>query len=328
MGIKIKNINKGDSVFSFRNGKNIEQIVNKIYSSKDKSGFCITTQSGKQISLSAKHFLWASLPQFEIKSKENILVYLMYRKEFGYRVGITNKGYSKDKLRYNISSRLVQEGGGKLWILDWCSSRPEALLKELTYSLKYGIPTCVFKGAERGLDQNHIDQIFAKFGSQGKKLLDECQLSFEYPHWLSQQNNICFVEHGSKGSQVFFEWTEQLKPTCDLLQKAGISYTKAKGDGRFRIRKWFMKNKEANLFFNKLQNLLKIDASRTLSFNDVRLNLLTASSLLVGMKLPVKKLDKFVMEEIISIEKITDDFVDIKINDASNLYIQDILIHE
>jgi superfamily II DNA or RNA helicase len=34
------------------------------------------------------------------KSKENVLVYLMDREGFGYRVGITNKGYSKDKLKY------------------------------------------------------------------------------------------------------------------------------------------------------------------------------------------------------------------------------------
>lgn len=336
MGIEVGKLGKGDKVRSYRNGKNVYQTVADIRESKETKGIRITLDNGNSITTTVFHQLWATLPVFgENLDKEETIVYLMYRKDLGYRVGITNKGYSKDSLD-NISSRMISESGEKLWILDWEKARIKAHFKELSYSLEYGVPTCVFNGSGRGLDQNFINGIFGEFGKNGEKLLIDKGLSFGNPHWHAAssekhgeyRNNITFVEHGIKGSIVTLEWTEEPGKDRFLskLGEHGITVTAAKGDNRYRIRKWSNNNNQAFAFVQDLSALLDLTVSSRLSNSGIRVNLLTAGGLFMGMEMPVMGENGYKLEKISNVEKVEGSFSEIVIEDTSNLYLNGILV--
>lgn len=330
--ILIKDLNIGDKILSYRNGKNVFQTVSKIWKSSKKEGLKIETASGKKLTLTHNHQIWGTLP---VLSENETIVYLMYRSDLGFRVGITNKGYSKTR-ELNLSSRLIQETGEKMWILEICPSRSDAKLAEISYSLKYGIPTLVFNGEGRGLDQNYINAVFAKFGKNGINLLNDLQISFELPHWTAcssiKRSKISFCEHGPKGSFVSFEWSEdKKKEISSLLEKEGFTFCKAKksknGLNRLRIRRWCYKNNEALLFAKRLSSVLKVPVSRTMSTKDARIVLLNASSLRVGMSVLTQGESGFNLDKIVSIENASGNFIDIEVNDAANFYGNKILSH-
>jgi DNA helicase-2/ATP-dependent DNA helicase PcrA len=331
----INKLKIGDEVCCYRNGSNTLQTITNTHPSKEVSFLHFKTAGGKEIQLPPTQKLWASLPVFEVGST-NTIVYLMYRDGFGYRVGITNKSYSADSSK-NLSSRLNQEQGSKLWILDICVNRKEALYKELEYSLNYGVPTCVFNGVGRGLDQNHIDKVFYNFGCNGLNVLKDKRIDNSLPHWNNYsatkgrtiRNIITLVEHSNKGSQVCLEWSEGYSNFNNILDLNSISYTKAKGANRFRIRKFFHKNNEALIFADKLSNVLKIDVSRRLSSPDNRFNLLTAGSIHKGMSLLIKDNNTFKLDEVVSVDlkPYNKENYTIIAGDTSNYYYNDVLLH-
>ena len=323
----------GYPVVSYRNGKISNQKISNLATRKS-NGLKLTTDSGNCILVTKDQNLWASLPEYETSGRDGYnSVYLMYREGFGFRVGVTNKGYSKDS-ENNLSSRLVQEGGDKLWILDCFLTRGEALLKEEIYSLKYSIPTAVFNGKKRGLDQDYINNIFKIFGSNGSKILEEKSLSFHLPHWQNSSSNrgsikrnvINFVNHSLKGSQVSLEWSMD-NNISDLLTDKGITFTKAKGEDRSRIRKFFLKNSEANLFFKRIKSILNLDAIITLSNEHSKCLLLNAASIYPGMSVPVLQNGKLILQKIVNIEEGNDlTLSDIEVEDAGNLFVGNILV--
>ncbi|MBM3239533.1 ATP-dependent DNA helicase PcrA [Candidatus Poribacteria bacterium] len=140
----------------------------------------ITTESGTTLRATPNHVLFASL-----SADENIhCVYLMYRRDKGYRIGISkgarSNGFKDRPLEVGIRQRCVQENADqtfspnfsfkkkssiirntkerkslikkkrrgnfstKAWIIKICESRSEAQLWEEYYSIQYGIPTTVF----------------------------------------------------------------------------------------------------------------------------------------------------------------------------------------
>lgn len=324
--ITIKNCTIGDGVLCFNNGKiSYNKIVNKQKSSWTY-GYEIETKSGKKLLMSPNHRIWASATDLESK----YIVYLMYRKDLGFRIGKTNKW--KDS-QNPFGRRTLSEGADKLWILDIVNSNEDALLLETQYSLKYGIPTCVFNGTNRGINQQRLDQIFNQFGDNGFHLLEDKQLKMYYPHWIassdlrSNRKLVRVNAHSNKGTQVTFEWKDNYIDS--IFEKNNISFTVGKNS---RIRKYFNKYTDAMQFAKKLQFLLGASINERLSFNNERPNLLTASSLHVGMKVYSIDSDyitsnKLVGDEIISICKKDGVFWDLEVEDSSNFLGNGILSH-
>ena len=73
-------------------------------------------------------------------------VYLMYKKELGYRIGQTQgvRAGDKKEIVNGLAIRINQENADKAWILKVCNSKEEATFYETIYSLKYSIPTLVY----------------------------------------------------------------------------------------------------------------------------------------------------------------------------------------
>jgi DNA helicase-2/ATP-dependent DNA helicase PcrA len=72
-------------------------------------------------------------------------VYLMYRKDKGYRIGIASHARSNGtSMQVGLQVRSNQENAHKMWVLKVCEDRNEAYYWETYFSTAYSIPTSVF----------------------------------------------------------------------------------------------------------------------------------------------------------------------------------------
>jgi len=186
---KIETLKTGNQVIAASGrGKTNIFTIKKIYKRQFKEKLtCITTKSGKKIRLTPNHILFAAL-----KPTKNIyLVYLMYRRDKGYRIGITKglrTGDSRQgrKPYVGLNARGNQEAADKMWILKTCPEKQKAVFWELYYSYKYGLPTLVFDtcGRDMKITQKQIDNLFSSINTtkRAEKLIRDFHLNLDFPH--------------------------------------------------------------------------------------------------------------------------------------------------
>lgn len=318
----IKDCEVGQQILCYNNGKiDYKQILNKV-KSKWEYGYEITTYSGKKLLMSPNHRIWAD----SIYLAENqYIVYLMYRSDLGFRVGKTNRWKRTNNL---LGQRTASENAEKLWVLDVVNSNEDAIYLEEEYSLKYGIPTCVFNGQYRGLNQERINKLFSNFGQNGLKLLKEKQLSFYYPHWIASSNSsigrrtVRVNAHSKKGTQVSLEWKEAALDK--IFAEKQVSFSVGKNS---RIRKYFSNYTSALSFANMIAQLSGGQVNERLSICGENPYLITASGLHVGMKIYSLFKDNLVEDTIINIEKKTGTFYDLEVDESANFIGNNILSH-
>jgi DNA helicase-2/ATP-dependent DNA helicase PcrA len=185
-GIKsIEALNQEDKVLSAGgHGKVMIGTINKKLKKQYKGPIVkVKTRTGKQIVATPNHIVFGKMnPQPGV-----YYVYLMYRKDKGYRIGQTQGVRSrKGEIVNGLSVRLNQEHGDKMWILRVCISKEEATYYEQLLSIKYGIPTTVFhaQGRNMSLTQKYIDNIYNEIDTEkaALKLMNDLLIFEEYPH--------------------------------------------------------------------------------------------------------------------------------------------------
>lgn len=327
----IKDLIVGDEILSYENGKFVfNKVLNKV-KSECKDGIKIITKNGNELLMSPEHKIWAE-PQ---KLNNKFIVYLMYRSDLGFRVGKTNKW--KDGSN-GFGSRAIHEQADKLWVLDIISTNEEAIYIEECYSLKFGIPTSVFEGGKRGLNQNRINNIFDNFGQNGINCLIDKNLSFDYPHWMARSATtsskkrlvIRISAHGNKNTSVNLEFSDN--ETLKSIKLAGYIYNTYKrraGDLEHKvIRRWFSKYTDAAIFAEKLSKITGALITENFTYkkeSDFRLNV--AASLFKGMKVLIENNNELIDDEIIKIEKCKGNFYDIEVENTANFVGNNILSH-
>ena len=319
----------GASVLSYRNGAVKAQTVRHVVPSHWTHGYKVTTESGNTLTMSPNHRLWATEPRVQ---EDQVIVYLMHRRDMGFRVGITNKGKVGNEGNHlnSYGSRCFMERAEKLWVLDVCEDRDAALLQEQRLSLKYGIPTQVFNGTNRGLNQERIDTVFKEFGGNGARLIEERHLSFDLPHWMSQsytkherQRHVVQLNaHGGGGTNVTMEWSGD--KFDEATREMGVKTVP--GDRR-RLRKWFTNYRDALALAYQVANATDALVSHRLSTPEGVLREIPASALFVGMSLPILEDGGVVLDPIVCIEDVEGQFVDLDVDDASNFFAGGILTH-
>jgi DNA helicase-2/ATP-dependent DNA helicase PcrA len=115
-------------------------------------------------------------------------VYLMWKREFGFRIGTTSGVRSSrgSGVLNGVRVRTNQETADALWILHAGRDPSEARFLEQLYSVQYGIPTLVFhvRGRRMALDQSWIDRLYAEVDSESgaMNLLGDLDLDARFPH--------------------------------------------------------------------------------------------------------------------------------------------------
>jgi len=315
-----KDLCEGDEVLAYRNGGITPQQVKHIVSSNWSNGFKMTTEGGRVLTMSPNHKIWASDP---LLKEEQHLLYLMHRRDLGFRIGVTNKGFCEKDSRLLYGQRPQTERAERLWILGIYNSKEEAYTAEALYSLRYQIPTAVYHSEwNRTFPVEKIAAVYKEFGENGRKLLEAKGLKLSYPNWMCRNSRLLasrtiqLIAHGPKGTQVTLEWDQDEA----LDDKVEVEF-KLFGQNRRRIRKWFTNYREGLEFAETLQDVTGFNLSHRLSVaNELPLRKITATALFPGMSVAVIDDGELVLDQVVKVEQVEDTFLDLDINDASNFF--------
>jgi len=142
----------------------------------------ITTETSST-ECTPNHWNWV---RFNKNTTGKYMVYLMYRSDLGFRVGLsifkrsTGKGTTGS---YGLSSRFTQEKADKAWILGVYDTRQEAEAWEEIISLKYGIPESLFEATVCWHKTDELIRLIFSHANPegGQRCLSDHGLIFEQP---------------------------------------------------------------------------------------------------------------------------------------------------
>jgi DNA helicase-2/ATP-dependent DNA helicase PcrA len=144
----------------------------------------ITTEDGREVRATPNHMMFVRVDPDEGCH----YVYLMYKRRFGYRIGVTRgvRAGNDGEIASGLQMRTNGESADRVWILASCSSSAEARYLESFYAAEYGLPTLVFhvRGRHMAVTQEHIDRLYKELDteSRAERLMNELLLFPEYPH--------------------------------------------------------------------------------------------------------------------------------------------------
>ena len=185
----IEEIRKSDEVFSAGgHSRVLTSTVDRVKPSFYKGSLVeITTRTGKILRATPNHVLYGRVNPLP----EKYFVYLMYRQDKGYRIGLSvGERNSGDRHRnfLGLQVRSNQEMADRMWVLRVCDSKSEAAFYEVLYSNRYGIPTMVFHLSGRGamcFTQEQIDRLYKEIDTRerAKQIFSDFKIFYEYPHF-------------------------------------------------------------------------------------------------------------------------------------------------
>ncbi|MDG1950932.1 MAG: UvrD-helicase domain-containing protein [bacterium] len=334
----IENLSVGDHVVSCVGENRVStRPITKIDSHKIVDHLVkVTTESGRVVTCTKSHDLFIKYK----KHKDSLFfVYLMYRADLGYRIGITrSKPNETDDFGFAI--RFRQESAEKLWILDVCSSEKEARLREVVLSLEYQIPTCVFTARGGMQDQAFINKVFNQISTRenAEQLLSDYGLKKGLAHYVGRSIHrniknvtLCLCANGrSVKSSHTLEFGTGNEEHKSLLEASGVKLqTSKKG---WRIRKQSPSYQDilnsAYQIEEAIQNVY-IRPTAKLTRGSKSLEQLPASYAKKGMSLTVVE-DGKPREELIvdvSSEKYEGLVYDIDVENTHNFCVDGVVVH-
>jgi DNA helicase II / ATP-dependent DNA helicase PcrA len=283
----------------------------------------LTLRSGRVLRLTPQHMCFARLGL----RRDIFYVYLMYRRDLGYRVG-TAVGAAKSPdspgLVSGIRYRSNQENADKAWVLRVCSTLEEALFHEQIFSVQYGLLRVVFKALGRSIafDQASLTRLYAAIDTRtnAARLMADLGLHFEYPHHRPQahlagprtrrlQVNVTLFAGNMGGSRRpwrgHIAWLNSSDRAIEkLIQDRGVS-TRAGSRNTWRVERQLHDVAAVMAAADELGRLAEnpevarwalLSEGRKFSFQP-------ASHLHRTMIVPVVDGDRVVEDEIISVER-------------------------
>ncbi len=199
----------------------------------------ITTESGRSLSATPHHIL----PLVLAVPADRWFVYLMYRADRGYRIGVTMSSRS-GTAKQNTAGYLVrsnQEHADALWILKVVDSRSDAAWWETWFAARYGLPTACFHAVGRpsmALDDSMLQRLFDSLDttSRAKELMEDLLLHPDFPHHRPQNGarrqtlNVTMFSDG-RGSVSYHrvQWSSNRADIAARLSTAGFATRPGKG---------------------------------------------------------------------------------------------------
>ncbi len=281
-------------------------------------------------------------------------VYLMYRQDKGYRIGMA-KGARSDGRRYELLNglqvRVNQERADKVWLLRVCASREEATYYEQFFAIEYGVPTMIFDVKGRGdlnLSQESIDRLYASIDTctHAARLMTDLGLYVEYPHYRPSgiggldrphRMTVHLTVFGGNGPSLQAPWFRHrvwLNTTDRVLEQQiiyeGITTRVGKRD-TWRVERSY---KELARTAHLAEQIAKaaggLDVVRwaALTTGD-KFAFQPAAHLRPSMIVPVWQAGRIVDDEIIAIEHIDYNGVvyDLDVADLHNYAVNDVIVH-
>ncbi len=350
----VENVEKGLDVTAANGYGTTDTFSIEETSSRHYKGpiISITTKSGINLKLTPEHICFAQLyPQ-----ENQWYVYLMYRADKGYRIGITRGIRSPGKRMINgLMVRANQERADKMWILVTTHSLAEARYYEEFLSVKYSIPKVLFHSIGRdGLSfkQEHIDRLYKAIPTRqhAEKLMEDLLLFEEFPHFRPQsvtteltsyfpgRCQVYMVQFGDYRTQARTNWhyhririSTSNESIQNKLTSYGLEMRSEKKDVGKRIETSRKYLSEALELAQIVSNAGEVDLSRQarLTQEDKNFLWLPASHLRTGMLVPV--LDKGVVKndeiQSVAVMSYEGEVFDLNVKDVHNFSANGIIVH-
>lgn len=305
-----------------------------------------TTESGRQLTATPNHMLFA-----RFDATDNYFVYLMYAKQFGYRIGIA-KGSRFDGKKDDVGLRVRanQERADRMWVIKVCKNRADAQYYEALYSYKYGVPQMVFHAYNNramAITQEQINALYAAVDTEerGAQLLNDLGYSFMYPHFVPQATTryktkrlaVNIVLFGARRTTIRSNWSESRisanttdKADLDFFDRAGYSVRSGRAN-TYRSEIHSQDYGTIERIFEELYEDMPKDTyvSRYAYLTDEKFAFTPAAHILPGMSVPVLRGQAVVSDRIVDVtrELYKGPVYDINIEKVHNYIANGIVVH-
>ncbi len=226
-------------------------------------------------------------------------VYLMYRADRGYRIGLTKSVRSGDERtdQHGFLVRMNQEHADKLWILSVCDSLEEAAFQEAFFAAKYGLPMALFHGVGRNLKMTeaHLKRLFDTLDTSGAaaRLMRDLELHPEFPHHRPQNGarrqslNLVMFQDFRNGPVGYhrIQWCSNREDIAQRLRDEGLPVRdNGKGKAGYRIEMSRKEYPEALEIAKRIAEIGGMEIQRRAQVNGVMYAFTPLSHLRSGMQ--------------------------------------------
>jgi len=325
----------------------VEKTRSRLYQGKIVR---ITLQSGRALHATPNHMCFARLgPHLDV-----YYVYLMYRRDKGYRIGLT-RGYRSEGRRYGVVNgldvRVRQEHADKAWILRVCADRGEAAFYEQFFAITYGIPTMIFDVTGRGdlsITQETIDRLYAAIDtrSHADRLMNDLAIFEDYPHIQPSGSSgstrearmlvhlTAFGGHEPSGASPWFRHRVWLNTTSRVLEQQVVDngiVTRSGQRATWRVERVYKELEETSQFAEEIARAAgELDIVRSATFTSGgKFAFQPAAHLRPSMRVPMWQDGKIVDEEITGVEFVDYDGMvyDLDVAHLHNYAVSDVIVH-
>ena len=349
--VPIENLRFGDQVIAAAGrGTTTTAAIEKIVE-RPFQGLLVeaSTKSGHVLRATPNHMCFARLGV-----REDVhYVYLMYRRDKGYRVGITVGARSDGRREQLISGLQVhvnQENADKVWILRVCPSREEAILHEQIFAFEYGIPTTIFhvRGRAMQLSQAGINDLYSRINTRERaaRLMEGMGLNADHPHYrpsgvygleMPHRMTIHMTAFGGDAPSLAAPWFRHrvwLNTSDRVLEaqvaRGGIETRPGKANTWRVERSYKEMQRSAELADQLSHNVGGADIARwaTLS-SGTKFAFTPASHLRPTMIVPIERDGEIIEDEIVSIRSVPHEGVvyDLNVADLHNYIADGVAVH-
>jgi DNA helicase-2/ATP-dependent DNA helicase PcrA len=276
-------------------------------------------------------------------------VYLMQRRNKGYRIGTTSgvRSLKRDMLVNGMMVRTNQEVADAVWILHACRDPGEARYFEQLYSVRYGIPTMVFhvRGRRMAVDQGWVDRLFREIDTHAgaARLMADLELDPRFPHHRAyavtrgeiRRRLVWFTMFGDPRSPQLRPWHEHriqlVTSDADLRRRAENHFPVREGQKGTWCIETSRKDYDDGLALSRsICDLDRLELVKRARLTSGRaLHFMPASHLRIGMVIPVLDDGRIVEDTVESIERRSyqGPVYDLSISDLRNFAADGVVVH-
>ncbi len=338
----IEELSVGDEVLSTAGGQElITSTIAEVRETHHRGRVYTVRAGGLELTATEHHMLPARL---EPLPDGQHFVYLMYRADRGFRIGLcagTRKdAFGNDSL--GIRVRMNQERADALWVLRVAGDRAEAQYWEALYAARYGIPTLIFHGNGRNLalDQSQIDRLFDELDTEtaAKNLMEDLDLHPDFPHYRPQNgarratvNLTMFSDRRAKSAYHRVQWSSNRHELAKKLADAGFKVRPAKSTaaGSSRVETSHKSYTAALAMAQSMADVAGLQIRRRMSVGSSIYEYQPMSHLRPGMEIVVERDGRLepVLVEAVSSSEHEGPVYDLEVNDTHNYVASDVLVH-
>ncbi len=248
-------------------------------------------------------------------------VYLMYREDRGYRIGVTKGAsppYAGHPAEAGYIVRANHEHADKLWVLRVCDSIAEAAFWEARYAATHGLPTQSFVSGEAGpargsrnqaprsfhwtvrklaMDELWLERLYSELDTttSAKHLMSELWLQPEFPHLRPAngvgRQTVTLMMYGDRRATAAYhriQWTSVREDVAARLRAAGYP-VRTNGEGGYRVETSRRSYSEAVAYVRGMQDAAGLDIRRRAWVAGRAYELMPLSHLHPGMRIVVDR---------------------------------------